>query len=124
MKRSIRSLFIILCVLLLVIVISPVVMANIMGPGMMNGMMGGMMGGAAQLSGWSWGLMIALATLRVIAVVGALVVGTLLLVRTLSDPARRAAGAGPTAIELLQRRYAAGEISAAEYEQMRQVLAH
>lgn len=98
MKLTTRNLVLVLGLLLLVIVLLPIVigmlMGNMMASGMMgsgmmgSGMMGGMMG-SGQISGWSWGLMMALASLRTIAVLGALVIGGLLLVRALQDQSRQ-----------------------------------
>ena len=129
MKLTNRQLFFILGLLLLVIVVLPIVigmlMGNILASGMMgSGMMGNMTGnmiGSGQMSGGSWGVMLALSSLRLIAILAALIVGGLLLVRALTDLSARH-GDGATALELLQRRYAVGDITQAEYERMRQEL--
>ena len=93
MKPTTRNLVLVLALLLLMIVLLPIVIgmlmgnmmaSGMMGSGMMGNMMGGMMG-SGQISGWSWGLMMALASLRTIAVLGALIIGGLLLVRALQD---------------------------------------
>jgi uncharacterized membrane protein len=144
MKPTNRNLALVLGLLLLVIVLSPFVigmlMGNMMASGMMgSGMMGNMMGsdmmgnmtgsdmmgnmmGSGQMSGWTWGAMLALNSLRMIAILAALIVGGLLLLRSLTDRSSRRDERGATALELLQRRYAAGDISQADYERMRQEL--
>ncbi|HEY0736089.1 MAG TPA: SHOCT domain-containing protein [Herpetosiphonaceae bacterium] len=134
MKLTNRQLFFMLALLILVIVLLPIVIGmlvgNVMASGMMGNMMGsGMMGsgmpgnmmGSGQMSGGSWGVMLALSSLRMIAILAALIVGGLLLVRSLTDLSSRR-GDGATALELLQRRYAAGQLTQAEYERMRQEL--
>jgi hypothetical protein len=80
MKATTRNLALILGALILVILLSPVVMGALMGPGMMSGMMGG-----SGMSGWTWGLLLALDSLRMVATVAALVVGAVLIARTLTQ---------------------------------------
>ncbi|HEY0601984.1 MAG TPA: SHOCT domain-containing protein [Herpetosiphonaceae bacterium] len=125
MKLTNRQLFFMLALLILVIVLLPIVIGMLVGNVLASGMMGNMMGsgmmGSGQISGGSWGMMMALGSLRLIAILAALIIGGLLLVRSLTDlPSRRGDGAPP--LELLQRRYAAGEITQADYERMRQEL--
>ncbi|MBI4498257.1 MAG: SHOCT domain-containing protein [Chloroflexi bacterium] len=52
---------------------------------------------------------------------GALIVGVVLLVRWLVE-ATTASSGSESSLDILQRRYAAGEITREEYQQMRQVL--
>lgn len=139
MKPTNRNLALVLGLLLLVIVLSPFVIGMLMGNMMASGMMGNMMGsgmtgnmtgsmmgsgmmGSGQIGGWTWGLMLALSSLRTIAILAALIVGGVLLLRSLTDLSSRRGETGTTPLALLQRRYAAGDISQAEYERMRQEL--
>jgi putative membrane protein len=100
------------------------------GPGGMmtpgaGGMVGpGMMGGAAPgaAGGWTWGLGMALGWLAMLAFWGALILGVVVVVRWLGGAPGRGGSAPETPLEILRRRYAAGEIDREQYEQMRQVL--
>lgn len=98
-----------------------------MGPGMMNGY-------AASPSiggGWTWGRGMVVGSLAMVAFWGVLIVGAILLVRWLA--VRSAAGRGgagaPSAasgegpLDILRRRYAAGEITQEEFEHLRQTVA-
>ena len=84
---------------------------GMMGPGMMGS--GGMSG-----RGWAWGLGMGLAGLSMLAFWGALIVGVVLLVRALGGQRKGYWRASP--IDILKRRYAGGELSREQYEQMRQ----
>lgn len=124
MRSDNRVLFIILGLLLLAVVVLPAVGMGIMGPGMMGpGMMWGYgpWGGAAPANGWRWGLAMALGWLAMLAFWGALIAGGVLLVRWLSGAlASQREGGRESALEILKRRYAAGELNREEYERMRQ----
>jgi uncharacterized membrane protein len=119
MKLTNRTLLITLGVLLLIVLVSPAIMASLIGFGVGSGMMnGGMMsnpGTMPAMSGATAGWMMFLMTLRTVAVWAALIVAILLLVRLFT--ANRSTG---DAFEILRRRYAAGEITQAEYVRMRQ----
>lgn len=121
-----RSLVVVLAVLLGVVVLSPVVWLTMgdgsrglwmSGPGMMGGW--GASGGAAAtgfpmafawIGGW----------LMFVAFLGAVVAAAMLLVRSFSH---RSAPKGESAMELLRRRLAAGEISREQFEETAQILA-
>ena len=130
MDRDNRLLVIILAVLVLIVVLGSSFGAGMMGPGMMGpGMMGpGMMGrygppgGRVGASGWAWGLAIGLGWLARLAFWGAVIVGLVLLVRWLTSLTAFPGAARESPLDVLRRRYAAGEITREEYEQMRQVL--
>ena len=85
---------------------------------------GGMMGahmsgfGPVQGQGWMWGLGMGFGGLVMLLFWGALLVGIVLLVRALggTEPVRR----GETPLDVLKRRYAAGEITREQFEQARQ----
>ena len=116
-----RGLLIILLVLVVVVVLGPLLGGGMMGPGMMWGW--GAPGAPPAVGGWGWGLAMGLGWLAMLAFWGALIVGVVLLVRGLGSSI-----AGPTGkstespLEILKRRYAAGELTREEYDQMRQVL--
>lgn len=121
MRTEDRRLLLILGVLVLVVLLGPLLGGGMMGPGMMGGW--GAPGAPPGVGGWGWGLAMGLGWLAMLAFWGGLIVGAILLVRWLGGSI-----AGPTgestesALEILKRRYAAGEITREEYEQMRQVL--
>ena len=120
MKTENRGLLIVLGVLVLVVLVGPLLGGGMMGPGMMGGYGRGVPPGTG---GWTWGLAMGLGWLAMLAFWGALIVGAVLLVRWLtsatSGPSHRA---GDSALDILKRRYAAGEITHDEFEQMRQAL--
>lgn len=126
MRGEQRGLWIALGVLVLVVLLVPILGAGMMGPGMMGpGMMRGYGPSAAPGAGggWAWGLAMGLGGLAMLAFWGAVIVGIVLLVRWVAGSAAGpAARGGESALDILKRRYAAGEITREEYEQMRQVL--
>ena len=85
-----------------------------------GGMMGPGMMGSGEMSGrgWAWGFGMGLAGLSMLAFWGALIVGVVLLVRALGG--RREGHWRASPIDILKRRYAGGELSREQYEQMRQ----
>lgn len=94
------------------------------GPGMMGpGMMWGY-GAPAGSGGWLWGLPAALGWLATLTFGGGLIAAVVLLVRSLSSATGGSgSGAEESALDILKRHYAAGEISEAEYEQAKRALA-
>jgi putative membrane protein len=118
MSTESRGLLIVLGVLILIVLAGPFLGGGMMGTGMMWGPGGQMAGG-----GWNWGLLMALGGLSMLAFWGALIVGIVLLIRWVSGPsAGQSSRSGESATEILKRRYAAGEITGEEYEQMRKTL--
>jgi putative membrane protein len=73
--------------------------------------------------GWGW-LMMGLGTILWIAILVVLVWALIrwLNTRTSTPPPSSGVHSGPTALEILQQRYARGEIDTATYEQMRERL--
>lgn len=69
--------------------------------------------------GWAWMI---LGGLMMLLFWGGLIALIVLAVRSLSAPGQPVVGPGESPIEILKRRYAAGEISKAEYQQMRRDL--
>ena len=121
MERENRGLWIALGVLVLVVLLGPLLGGGMLG---MGGMMGpGVAPGQGVPGGWGWGLAMGLGWLAMLAFWGAVIVGVILLVRTLGGPAGGAtARREDDALTILRRRYASGELSREQYEQMRQDL--
>src|SRR5829696_138922 len=114
-----RGLLIVLGVLVVIFLLGPLLGGGMMGQGMMwshdpQGILG--------VSGWTWGLMMALGLLSMFAFWGAIILGIVLLVRWLTGTNAGPHGVEDPAFETLRRRYAAGEISHEEYERMRKAL--
>jgi putative membrane protein len=122
MANDNRGLWLALAVLVVVLLAGPALAGGVMGPGMVGpGMMGGY--GAGSVGGGSWGLAVGLGWLSMLAFWGALIVGVVLLVRWLGGSTGAGGrGGGESALEILKRRYAAGEITKEQYEEMRQTL--
>lgn len=117
MSNDNRRLLVALGVLVVVLVAVPALGGGMMGPGMMGGFAG------APAAGGSWGLAVGLGWLSMLAFWGTLIVGVVLLVRWLGGATGDAGRvAGESALDILRRRYAAGEITKEQYEEMRQVL--
>jgi putative membrane protein len=73
---------------------------------------------------WGWGLGMALGPLMMLGFWVVVLLGVVALVRGLAGTSTdRTDTRTETALEILQRRYAAGEITRDEYDQMRGVLA-
>lgn len=86
------------------------------GPFMMGGMMGP---GRMEDGGWHGGMVWGLGGLTMLAFWGLLIVGVVFLVRLLDR--KEAPPAVPTpesALDIVRRRYAAGELTREQYEQM------
>ena len=120
MRRTDRGLWIALGVLVLI-----VLAGRALGTGMMMGR--GMDGwyGAHPFAGggWMWGLGMGLGWLGMLAFWGALIALAVLLFRRYAGPAPDGEP-GESVREILDRRFAAGEITREQYEEMRQTLAH
>jgi uncharacterized membrane protein len=98
-------------------------MNNMMGDGMMgmmgdNMMQGGMMGGSMMEGGTLTGVMTPWWILGWLLVIGAIVAMGLVVVWAFRRPGR-ADQPGDTPLTILKRRYAAGEIDAAQFEKMK-----
>jgi putative membrane protein len=111
----------------LVVVLAVLVVVVLMVSGLTGGMMGpGMMGryGTGLVGAGGWGLAMGLGWLAMLAFWGALVAGVVLLVRWLGGTTGpgEARGGGESATDVLKRRYAAGELSREQYEEMRRTL--
>lgn len=118
MDSTTRTLLIALGVLLVVALGFSALLGGVMGPGMMGQ---GPMGSTAMPGrGWMWGFGMGLGGLMMLAFWGALIVGIVFLVRSMG------VGGGPlphtTPLDTLKRRYAAGEITREQYEQVRKDL--
>lgn len=90
-------------------------MGPMMGP---HGMPGGSGASAVAVGGPASGLTMVLGWLATLAFLAAVIVGVVLLVRWLSiTEGASGAVAGDSALEILKRRYIAGEIDETEYEE-------
>ena len=118
-----RGLLIALVVLVVLALIGPMIGGALFGPG-------GTWEDTDRAAGWALGLLAGFGGLSLLALPGALIVGIVLLVRwmggTSTGPGRREAQedreARDPALDTLRRRYAAGELSQEEYENMRNAL--
>ena len=115
MDNTARNLIIALILLLIVALTLSSTMGGMMGPGMVApGFMG--RGG-----GWMWGVGMWLGGLVMLVFWGALIVVAVLVVRHLAGGvAERDVRTSP--LDILKRRYASGEITREQYEQMRKDL--
>ena len=118
MDSTTRALLVALGVLLVVALGFSALMGGVMGPGIAGQ---GPVGPAMMpWHGWMWGLGMGLGGLVMLTFWGALIVGIVLLVRSMG------VGGGPLShgapLDILKRRYAAGEITREQYEQMRKDL--
>ena len=116
MDSTTRGLLVAFAVLLVVALGLPSLMGGMMGPSFAGqGPLGqGMMRG----QWWMWGLGMGLGGLVMLVFWGALIVGLVLLARGVGI------GHGPrsTPLEILKRRYAAGQITKDEYDRVRKDL--
>jgi putative membrane protein len=115
---------ILLGALILVILIGTVLGGTLMGPSMAGpGMMWGYgnPGVPAASGSWAWGLTMAFGMLMMLAFWAALIIGAILLVRwAIGQPRGASSAISPEdAGDILRRRYAAGEIDQATYQQMK-----
>ena len=123
MDRTTRRLLVAFGVLLVVALGFSILTGGMMGPGMMgSGMMGSSMMAPGMMSGQGWmrGLGMGLGSLAMLTFWGALMVGVVVLVRVLGTGPARHGHVLP--LDVLKRRYAAGEITREEYEQTRREL--
>ena len=125
MNTQNRNLFIGLGVLLVILLLGPMAVGGMMGPGAFGpGMMGWGYAGTSG-SGWLWGLGMGLGGLMMLAFWGVLILGVVLLVRSLTAHSTAASNATRTsedALTILGRRYAAGEIDEQTYQRMKSEL--
>ncbi len=118
MDSTTRGLLVAFGVLLVVAFGFSILTGGMMGPGMMGSgpTAPGMMSG----QGWVRGLGMGLGGLAMLAFWGVLIVGVVVLVRVLGTGPARHWHVPP--LDVLKRRYAAGEITREEYEQTRREL--
>ena len=118
MDSTTRALLVVLGVLLVVALGFSALMGGVMGPGIMGQ---GPVGPAAMPGrGWMWGFGMGLGGLVMLTFWGALIVGIVLLVRSMGVDGSPRSHTAP--LDTLKRRYAAGEITREQYEQMRKDL--
>ena len=125
MNTQNRNLFIGLGVLLVILLLGPFLAGGMMGPGAFGpGMMGWGYAGTSG-SGWLWGLGMGLGGLMMLAFWGVLILGVVLLVRSLtahSTVDNNDTRTSEDALTILGRRYAAGEIDEQTYQRMKSEL--
>jgi putative membrane protein len=115
---TLATLAILAAILLLVPLLAGGMMGSgMMGPWMMPGMMPGR-GSTAGPDGWAWGM--GLGWLMMLAFWGALILGVALVVGYLGAGRREPTTEPP--LEILRRRFAAGDLTAEQFEHMRQAL--
>ncbi len=125
MAQDPRGWWIALVMLVLLVLLVPLLGGGLLGWGMMGPGMMGWPGGPAVPGGggWGWGLAMALGGLATLAFWGAVIVGIVLVVRTLMGASGRSPGPErDSALDVLKRRYAAGELTREQYDEMRRVL--
>jgi putative membrane protein len=112
MESNSRNVIVPLVILLLVVAALSSTMGGMMGPGMMG------RGG-----GWMWGVGMWPAGLLMLVFWGALIVGAVLVMRFFEEtPAREGADVRTSPLDILKRRYASGEVTREQYEQIRKDL--
>jgi putative membrane protein len=112
MDSNTRHVILPLVILLLVALALSSTMGGMMGPGMMG------RGG-----GWMWGFGMWPGGLMMLVFWGALIVAVVLLIRFFEGaPAREGPEVRPSPLDILKRRYASGEVTREQYEQIRKDL--
>ena len=119
MDRTNRVLLITLIVLLVVALAFPMALGGLMG---MQAMQGQMTPGDMPGPPWGMGLVIRLGGVAVIAFWTALIVGVVLLVRMFAARQEEPSTPASSPLEIAQRRYAAGEITREQFQQIQQDL--
>jgi putative membrane protein len=118
--REGRILGLALVALVLIVLLGSALGGAMMGPGAMWGP--GMMWGYGQSAGWALGVGLALHWLAMLAAWGTLIVGVILLVRWLAAERPPLSTGQGQPLDILRRRYAAGEIDQPTFERMKREL--
>ncbi len=114
-----RGLWIALGALVMIALVGPMLGSGMMGPGMMGWYGAPPFAGA----GWMWGLGMGLGGLMMVIFWGALVaIAVLLFGRAARSPLDESQSSGESAQDILNKRFAAGEITRQQYDEMRRVL--
>jgi putative membrane protein len=117
MDTATRKIVVALGILLIITLALSSTMGGMMGPGMMGP------GFTGRWGGWMWGAGMWLGGLVMLIFWGALIVGGVLVVRLLGGlPGGDERSASPSPLDILRRRYASGDITREQYEQMRKDL--
>ena len=129
MNKTDRALIMVATVLVLVVLIGRPLVGWVIGPQVLGpGMPWGHGASGPAFGGWNgpWALVMGLGGLMMLAFWGALIAGVILLLRFLSrsgpQPSARPDSQAGAGLDILKRRYAAGELAEAQYAEMRQVL--
>jgi putative membrane protein len=125
MNTQNRNLFIGLGILIVILLLGPILAGGMMGPGAFGPGIMGWGYTTANGSGWLWGLGMGLGGLMMLAFWGVLIVGVVLLVRSLTTHSAgdNATRTSDDALTILSRRYASGDIDEQTYQRMRSELA-
>ncbi len=115
MDSTTRGLLVAIAVLLGVALGFSMLTGGMMGPGMGPAMMNG-----RGMTGWAWGFGMGLGGLAMLAFWGVVILGVVLLVRSLGN--ERAGDTPGSPLDIVKRRYATGEITREQYEQLRRDL--
>lgn len=117
MDAATRKIVVALGIFLVVTLALSSTMGGMMGPAMMGP------GFTGRWGGWMWGAGMWLGGLVMLTFWGALIVGAVLVVRLLGGlHGGDERGASTVPLEILKRRYANGEITREQYDQMRKDL--
>ena len=117
MDTTTRKIVVALGILLIVALALSSTMGGMMAPGMIGP------GTTSRWGGWMWGAGMWLGGLTMFIFWGAMIVGAVLVVRLLGGlPSHEERLAPVSPLDILERRYAGGEITREQYEQMRKDL--
>jgi putative membrane protein len=116
-----RGLFVLLAALVVVLLAAPIISGVVLGPEMMWGFRA--RGVNPPVTGWGLGVAIALGRVLSLAFWGALIVAVLMLFRWATGATERGHRPTEAALDILRRRYAAGEITKEQFEEMQTALA-
>lgn len=119
MRRGSRGLIALLVILVLLALLTSLLGSGMWGGGMM-GWYGSPLNGSA--GGWMWGLGMGLGWLAMLVLWGAIIAGAVWLFTALTSGSGQVGPRAETALDILKRRFAAGEISSEDYERMRRTL--
>lgn len=119
MRNLPRAAIVVLVLAALLVLLGTTIGGGVVGPGMM-GPYGGYRTG--NFGGWTWGLGMGLGWLTMIVFWAAIVGSAIWLVTAMTAGSRGTQPREETPLDVLKRRFAAGEITAEDYERMRRTL--
>ena len=116
-----RGLVITLVVLAALVLVGPLIGGGMMGAGLGPGMMRGFGQSGVPANGWMWGAGMGLGSLSMLAFWAAIIIGGILVYRSMSGSGHSAPDSPE---EILKRRFASGQITREQYDDMRHALEH